>query len=78
MMLRVRSMDALGEWTGGGESARDDSGMSWYGAKLAAIMVLVADSVVYNTPGACRSVSWGIEGLVEEIGLTQRKVQPGL
>jgi hypothetical protein len=28
MMLRVRSMDVLGEWTGGGESARDDSGMS--------------------------------------------------
>ena len=38
-MLRVRSIDVLGEWTGGGESARDDSGMSWYGAKLAAIIV---------------------------------------
>ena len=31
-------MDVRGEWSGGGERAREDSGMSWYGAKLAAIV----------------------------------------
>lgn len=43
-MVRERSTDARGERSGGGDRARDDSGMSWYGAKFAAMVSLSADA----------------------------------
>lgn len=82
-ILRARSTEARGEvmrgevtrW-GGGERAREVSGMSWYGAKLAAMMPgcraqkderLVA--VVSTNEGADRAdTGEGAAGMVTRLG----------
>jgi hypothetical protein len=78
-------MDARGERSGG-DRARDDSGMSWYGAKLAAMVSLGGGwrrpamlRVVFFLQELRALLSWGGAGGVEGLHmglLAHRKVQP--